>query len=190
MKAIIFDCFGVLLVDRLKTLLDDIRQSDPQKGQELTDILAANHRGFLDSDETYTLLAEGMDMSADELKKTLKNDEVKNHELFANIVELRSRYKIGLLSNIGKHSLQKRFTPEELEQHFDAVVVSGEIGYAKPDPEAYRVAAQQLGVAPSDCLFTDDRESFCQAAEAVGMSTIVFHDTAQFIADLQPYLEH
>lgn len=38
-----------------------------------------------------------------------------------------------MLSNIGSNSLHKRFSDEELEEHFDIVVASGDIGYAKPD---------------------------------------------------------
>ena len=188
MKAIIFDCFGVLLVDKLKILLDEIRQQNPKKGRELTDILVANHRGFLDSNQTYALLAEGMGITPAVLKKTLKDAEVKNQALLSYILELRRNYKIGLLSNIGKHSLQKRFTSHELNQYFDAVVVSGEIGHAKPDPEAYQIVAERLGMIPSECLFTDDQKFFCQAAEAVGMKAIVFHGNAQFIAELTRYI--
>ena len=56
--------------------------------------------------------------------------------------------------------------------------VSCKTGVRKPDPEAYLGAARLLGVAPSECLFIDDRAVNCEAAEAVGMPSIVFSDAA------------
>jgi HAD superfamily hydrolase (TIGR01509 family) len=44
----------------------------------------------------------------------------------------------------------------------------------KPDPAAYELAAQQLGLEPSELLFIDDRATNCDAARAVGWSAIHF----------------
>lgn len=188
-KAIIFDCFGVLLVDKLKVLLDEVRLADPVKGQELTDVLAANHRGLLSSLETYAVLARGMGYETVEFQRLLREGESKNEPLLAYIVALQKKYKTGILSNIGRESLQKRFHKDELQAHFDAVVVSGEIGYIKPEPQAYTIAAERLGVHLSECVFIDDRESHCGAAQGVGMQAIVYTDFVQFKRDLMNLLD-
>ena len=47
--------------------------------------------------------------------------------------------------------------------------VSCRTGVRKPDPEAFLGAARALGVAPSRCLFVDDREKNCAGARAVGI---------------------
>lgn len=52
--------------------------------------------------------------------------------------------------------------------------VSCETGVRKPDPEAYLGAARSLDLAPSRCLFVDDRERNCAAARAVGMDAVRF----------------
>jgi FMN hydrolase / 5-amino-6-(5-phospho-D-ribitylamino)uracil phosphatase len=44
----------------------------------------------------------------------------------------------------------------------------------KPDPRAFLRAARELGVSPLDCVLVDDRARNCDAARAVGMSTIHF----------------
>lgn len=54
--------------------------------------------------------------------------------------------------------------------------VSCLIGRRKPDPEVYRHAATELGVPASACLFVDDREDNCRAAQDEGMDAIVFTD--------------
>jgi len=54
----------------------------------------------------------------------------------------------------------------------DAVVLSCEIGYAKPSPEIYRRALGQLGTGASRAVFVDDQERYCAGARAVGMSAV------------------
>lgn len=48
------------------------------------------------------------------------------------------------------------------------VVVSGEVGLAKPDPRIFRLAAEQLGLDPARTVFTDDSEANVVAARRVG----------------------
>jgi HAD superfamily hydrolase (TIGR01509 family) len=62
--------------------------------------------------------------------------------------------------------------------------VSCETGRRKPEREAYVHAAETLGVAPSACVFVDDREVNCVAAREVGMDAVVFEDAAQLRAAL------
>jgi HAD superfamily hydrolase (TIGR01509 family) len=93
-----------------------------------------------------------------------------------------------MLSNISESGIHKRFTDEELNAHFDTVVVSGEIGYAKPEPEAYEIVAQRLGVRLVECVFTYDKLEFCEAARGVGMQAIVYESLEQFKADLEKIL--
>ena len=61
-----------------------------------------------------------------------------------------------------------------LETRFDAVVVSCEVGLAKPDPAIYQLTLDRLGAAPVDTLFVDDRLVNTQAAETLGIRTLTF----------------
>jgi putative hydrolase of the HAD superfamily len=54
----------------------------------------------------------------------------------------------------------------------DAVVLSCEVGSAKPSPEIYVTALADLGVAAADAVFVDDQPRFCLGAEAVGVRPI------------------
>ncbi|WP_039785717.1 HAD-IA family hydrolase [Actinoalloteichus spitiensis] len=67
---------------------------------------------------------------------------------------------------------------------FDAVVVSGEIGWGKPDPRAYRLAAARLGVAPSRCVFVDDLPRNVRGAVAVGMVGVRHETVAATLEEL------
>jgi putative hydrolase of the HAD superfamily len=57
---------------------------------------------------------------------------------------------------------------------FDGVVISGDVGMHKPQPEIFRLGAERAGVAPDQCVFVDDLRENCDGAEAVGM-TVVLH---------------
>jgi HAD superfamily hydrolase (TIGR01509 family) len=61
-----------------------------------------------------------------------------------------------------------------LSRYLSWQFVSCLTGVRKPDERAYRGAAETLGVAPSACVFVDDRADNCAAAAAVGMDVIQF----------------
>lgn len=71
-----------------------------------------------------------------------------------------------------------------LAELFDAVVISGEVGLHKPEPEIYLRAAKDAGVEPAACLFVDDLRENCEGAEAVGMTAIRHRDAAGTIPKL------
>jgi putative hydrolase of the HAD superfamily len=52
---------------------------------------------------------------------------------------------------------------------FDAVLISGEVGLRKPEPEFYLLAARELGLSPEECVFVDDLAINIRGAVAIGM---------------------
>ena len=57
---------------------------------------------------------------------------------------------------------------------FDGIVVSGEVGVAKPDPAIYRRLTSDFGVDPADAVFIDDVERNVEAARAAGLHGVHF----------------
>ncbi|MBM4479552.1 HAD-IA family hydrolase [Rhodococcus hoagii] len=58
----------------------------------------------------------------------------------------------------------------DLEGAFvDVVVISGDVGTAKPDRRIYELTADRLGLAPSACIFVDDLIGNVRGAVAAGM---------------------
>jgi putative hydrolase of the HAD superfamily len=55
----------------------------------------------------------------------------------------------------------------------------------KPGPEVYRMAAERLGVACSEMVFTDDAEDNVEGAAACGCTGILYTDYPTFVADLE-----
>ena len=57
----------------------------------------------------------------------------------------------------------------ELTPYFDVIVDGTNVSKAKPDPEVFLQAANQLGIAPKDCVVFEDAVAGIQAAKAAGM---------------------
>ena len=81
---------------------------------------------------------------------------------------LRPRYKLSVLSN-ADGTLRDRLEREGLHRLFDDIVVSAEVGMAKPEPEMFHLALERLGLAPANCVFVDDWDLNVDAARAIGM---------------------
>ena len=106
------------------------------------------------------------------------------------ISSLKGQFKLAMLSNVpSRESLDRRFVEGELDQLFDVVVASGDTGYEKPQPEIYQLTAAQLGVQPDECLFIDDIDRFCEAADIVGMQTHRFIDPEFSLNELKLKVE-
>jgi putative hydrolase of the HAD superfamily len=60
-----------------------------------------------------------------------------------------------------------------LPEEMDAIVLSFEVGVAKPDPGIYRAALDALGVRAEDAIFVDDQAAYCDGAAALGIETVL-----------------
>jgi epoxide hydrolase-like predicted phosphatase len=108
--------------------------------------------------------------------------------LLTFVQELKAHYKIGMLTNLGVASVESLFPAPEREKLFDATVIAGEIGIAKPRPEIYHAICEKLGVEPQEAIFVDDINANNAAAEAIGMHTILYRDLSAFQRDLSAIL--
>ena len=94
----------------------------------------------------------------------------------------RAGFKTALLSNSWGLSGYPR---ERFSDLFDVVVISGEVGMRKPQPEIFRFTAEKLGVETSGCVFVDDHSGHVKAARAEGMTTVLHRNPAETIPQLQ-----
>jgi epoxide hydrolase-like predicted phosphatase len=97
----------------------------------------------------------------------------------------RGGVRTGLISNSWSTDHYDR---ELLAKLFDDVVISGEVGVHKPEPEIYLLACERLGVEPSSCVFVDDLRENCAGAEAVGVTAILHRDPERTVAEIEQLL--
>lgn len=64
------------------------------------------------------------------------------------------------------------------------VLVSGEVGIAKPDPRIFRLLASRYELDPARTVFTDDSAPNVAAAAAEGFDAVLFTDPDELRTDL------
>jgi FMN phosphatase YigB (HAD superfamily) len=186
-KAIIFDCFGVLVESSYEPFKRKYFGGDAGLIQKFIEVEDRSSRGEITLDEAEVEFAQlagiSIEQCAGELAMNPRNesllDYIKN--------ELRSDFKIGLLSNVAKDRMQELFTAEDIGL-FDDVVLSFQVGLAKPDPRIFLIAAERLGVQLQECVFIDDLEKYLVGARIAGMQAIRYESVEQvknFIAPIK-----
>jgi epoxide hydrolase-like predicted phosphatase len=100
--------------------------------------------------------------------------------------ELRPHYQLAILSNTFRIEMESWIADAHgLVGMFDTVVSSAKVGMAKPEPEIYQLTLDRLNVQPGEALFIDDLVRNTNAAEALGIPSIVFESPAQLRAELE-----
>jgi len=100
----------------------------------------------------------------------------------------RPRWKTGVISNAWS-GMRAYITAQKFDDAFDGLVMSAEVGVAKPKAEIYLLALEQLGVSPGEAVFVDDFDENVEGARAVGMSAIHFRDPESALAELKNLLK-
>jgi putative hydrolase of the HAD superfamily len=122
-----------------------------------------------------------------ELRQDLASREVWDQALVALLRRLRGHAKTAIVSNAWPGT-RARISQAAMLDIADQVVLSCEVGYAKPDPRIYHAALRQLAASPSSALFIDDTPGHVTAAEALGMTGHLHTSTASTITRIEDFL--
>lgn len=175
-KVLIFDFFDVLAPDFYRVWLE---KNNLQRTGEYLKIAQDIDSGRITLDEYYRRLAIMSGQSAHSLRDEFENKVDLNHELFDLIKKLRRQYKIALLTNSPANMVRHILQNNNLEQYFDAIIISGEVGYVKPQPEIFQSALQEMQILPHEAIFIDDLTEYVAGAEQVGIKGIQYKSPEQ-----------
>jgi 2-haloacid dehalogenase len=104
----------------------------------------------------------------------------------AILAELRSAgLRLAALSNWSAEKFPVARSRYDFLGWFEAIVISGEVGVAKPDPRIYRHMLERTGFDPAGTLFIDDVAANLEVAAELGMAVRRFSDAATLRADLR-----
>ena len=185
-RGIIFDCFGVLChgsLDYLRSIVP------PQHLQELNDLSHSSDYGFLSEQEYVDAAGKLLGKTGSEVREIIQAQCIRNEDVIALASRLHGEYKTALLSNVGRGRINTLFTPDELMNVFDTVILSSEVGMVKPNADIYHLAATRLGLDLSECIMIDDILRNVDGAKAVGMHGLVCASAKQCETDLMNILE-
>ncbi|MEU1245680.1 HAD family hydrolase [Micromonospora arida] len=93
-------------------------------------------------------------------------------EVLAHIHDAHRRVPFAVVSGSTRASVTASLEVLGLLDRFDVLVCADDYTRAKPDPEAFLLAAEQLGVPPESCLVFEDTDLGIQAATAAGMASV------------------
>ena len=100
-------------------------------------------------------------------------DEAINEGVLKLIRRLHGNYKLAVLSN-SPPGLSKWLADWNMLNFFKVVFCSGDEGMAKPDPEAFELTLERLGLKPNEAVFIDDTREHVEAARKLGLQGILF----------------
>lgn len=185
-KAIVFDCFGVLVTEAWLPFKKKYFLNDAVRFEKASDIAKKANLGLINHEDFISEAAKLAGISPEEAWAYISRN-VPDEELFEYIVELKKDYKIGFLSNIAGNYLHRMFSEEQIGL-FDVIELSYESGFIKPEPRAYINVAKRLGVDLSEAVLVDDQPRNIYGAEAAGMQAILYDNVDQFKNELQTLL--
>ncbi|SEP67371.1 HAD family hydrolase [Microlunatus flavus] len=176
-RAVLFDCDGVLQrpandwageIGRLTGLFgDDL--------DDFLDAISTAEQPVLDGSRPYAdVLAEvlrdhSLEVGATELLDVWQHLFVDPFMLEAARELQDSGIRCALGTN--QHRERAAYMRRELGYAavFDPMIISAEIGAAKPDPEFFRTAVAQIGLPAGQVLFVDDVRANVESARSVGL---------------------
>jgi len=195
LTTVFFDWGGVIADDPgdefLAQLLRDIGATGEQIDQIFKSYMRAFMRGEISEAAYWQSLRDEFGLVIDD---TISHKFTEWSGLKANkdILDLAAQlkedgYKIAILSNVIEPTYNVIKTAGYYDI-FDEVIASFQVGYAKPDPEIYRIAVDRLGVNPRECIFIDDKELCLAPARELGIKTILATSAVQIVKDVKAAL--
>jgi putative hydrolase of the HAD superfamily len=112
-----------------------------------------------------------------------------NEEMIELMRELKaSGLKMAMLTNNVREwePLWRSMLP--VDEIFETIVDSAFVGCRKPEGRIYELTLERIGMPAEACLFVDDLEVNCEAAEKAGMKAVHFRENGQAIAEIRAAL--
>ncbi|MDO5513181.1 HAD family phosphatase [Corynebacterium sp.] len=182
MKAVLFDLFGVLLKER-----DDAgrRRVELAVGGDeniwpiYEDLRPAYDSGDVSDERFWRQLQVRAGLEPVDIAEAVIADWESSMEEDPDMVALAlslidARVCTGILSNLPAGLAKRAREEHEWLERIDAVTMSCDIGLIKPDPRAFAVALDAMGVAAKDTVYIDADPVNVAAAEEVGMQAVHF----------------
>jgi HAD superfamily hydrolase (TIGR01549 family) len=124
-----------------------------------------------------------------------ERDRHASYRLFDDVGDLLNalygRVPLGVVTNGPGDTQRDKLQATGIERYFEAIVVSGEAGVAKPDAAAFHLALDQLGIEPSSAWHVGDSLALDVAgAHNAGLKSVWLNRTGVIRGDEHPVPHH
>ncbi len=195
-KAVFFDLGGVIVRTEFQAPRQQLADQFGMEYDDLNRIVFDSETGVratvgeISSEEHWAFVIQRLKRPASELeaiREAFFAGDIVDRTLLDYIRSLRGKYKTGLISNAWS-DLRKFIIREKFGDAFDAMIISAEVGAAKPDPKIFKIALEQFGVSPKEAVFVDDVYENIKGCEKAGMKGIHFKDLETALQQLKKLL--
>lgn len=196
-KALVFDCGGVVLRDADSFHYDRWEARLNLQAGELRQRLwhgpywAEAEIGRLTEEEFWQEAARDLGLDSGEARQ-MARDLWASWQVDPNVLALvdkaRRRFQVAMLSNATDALEDALAHTYRIADRFDPIIVSARYGIAKPAPEIYHLLLEKLDAKPQEVVFIDDRAENIAAAAALGMHVIWFLNPSELERQLASYL--
>ncbi len=189
--TVFLDLGNVLVFHDDEKLLRELAALGGRSVDEIRNALAPLwdpcHRGHLAGDGLREAVSRvvGAPLHRDAFRRVW-NCHFRIHDAVMPLVEaLADRVKLFLLSNTNAAHIEFVRPLLPILERFDGLVLSYQVGLAKPEPEIFAAALKMAGTRPEHAAYFDDVETYVVAAQALGIRGRVFTDAPTFRKDLR-----
>ena len=195
-RAIFFDLGGVIVRTEYQSPRERLAERLGMEYDDLNRIVFDSETGYQASIGAITSL-QHWEAVMKRLKRSSEEMAAIRDEFFAGDVvdreilnflrSLRGTYKTGLISNAWS-DLRDFLVREKMIDIFDHIIISAEVGVAKPEAKIFQIALEQAGVGPQETVFVDDFYVNIEGCEKVGMQGIHFRDAQSTLQQIKQLL--
>lgn len=143
--------------------------------------------GEISVEQAWEWVRQELNLSQDE-KQQLARDFWQGDDLDLKLVAfvrgLRAQFLTGLISNAWLELREMLEGHWHIDDAFDDLVISAEVGLVKPDPAIYKLALERLNVEADRAVFVDDFTNNIAAAKDIGIHAVHFTNPNQAITDV------
>jgi len=192
-KAVVFDAGGV--IDDWQT---PCRKYFKKFGCELETILKETEEviirselGEMTMDEfCQELMAKiGLADKWRELRKIMPREFIPHRQVLDLIKELKLNYRLALLTNAQKGSVDALDALWNIKQYFEVIIDSSVVKIRKPDVRIFKILLKQMALTPQECLYIDDMNIIIAVAKKLGFRTILFIEPSRSVNEIRKVLE-
>ena len=150
-----------------------------------TDVCIRFECGRISDDDYYKEIVKmcGLTVGKSEFFDAHTNIFTPITETFELIKSLKSKYKLGLLSNTSELDFNRVIKPVEVFGLFDAVTLSFEVGAMKPDKKIYDDMIKKIKMPPQKCVYIDDVKEFTDAGKSFGFNAINYQGNPESLVE-------
>jgi epoxide hydrolase-like predicted phosphatase len=197
-KAIIWDLGGVLIRTEDFSSRLDLAKDCGLSLNELEHLVFNSESGvkaqlgLITAEQHWKNVANALqktEISIPDIQQRFWSGDRLDRALIGKIRQQRKEYMTALLSNAFDDLQNMIANVWNIQDAFDEIVISAEVGLMKPDRRIYSLVLDRLALRPKEALFIDDFQTNIDGARRANIKAVQFFSTAQISAAVDNFLK-